>query len=147
MSRSAIAIFCDDVRIEATGKRILVGVYQDTLGVPQLPFTISGLNVLVVIRVSADDPIREMVAEFAVPGQELVRLGGEVPPVQAPPQGEAPTKGHTIRTFELWTQLRPFEVVKEEQIVVTVKMDNETIVAGGLDIALKEASSSGARII
>lgn len=42
-------ILCDDVRDEANGKQTLVGVYNDSIGVPQLPYQFYKLYIRMVI--------------------------------------------------------------------------------------------------
>lgn len=41
-------IICDDVRREDNGKLIVLGMFMGTIGVPQLPTTLSTLTVLLV---------------------------------------------------------------------------------------------------
>lgn len=43
MLRATAVVTCDDIRLEANGKHILVGVYQGKMRVPQLPF-VTGLS-------------------------------------------------------------------------------------------------------
>jgi len=36
-------LICDDLRVEQSGKLILIGVYTPNIIVPQIPFTFPGL--------------------------------------------------------------------------------------------------------
>lgn len=49
-------IYCDDVRVEITGKRILIGVYTATMDVPQFPATLPKFCILLSYLGSADTP-------------------------------------------------------------------------------------------
>ncbi len=50
----AEVLFCDDIRIEQSGKHILIGVYPSDLVVPQIPFV---LPVALWIRVHEMDAV------------------------------------------------------------------------------------------
>jgi hypothetical protein len=45
-------LVCDDVRIENNGKMIIIGLYQDTMTVPQLPFALPSLSFFAVFDAS-----------------------------------------------------------------------------------------------
>ena len=45
-------LICDDVRAEPNGKLIVIGLYQDNMLVPQIPFSLPSLSFLVVTEVS-----------------------------------------------------------------------------------------------
>lgn len=42
-------LICDDVRPEVNGKLIIIGLYQDTMTVPQLPFSLPSLTFLAAL--------------------------------------------------------------------------------------------------
>lgn len=49
-------VICDDVRMEFTGKLIIVGMYLDSILVPEFPFSIHGLTLLQVYAVKGTAP-------------------------------------------------------------------------------------------
>lgn len=50
MSIHGMTLFCDDVREEKSGKRILIGLYADNLVVPGFPIDLSHLMLVNLIR-------------------------------------------------------------------------------------------------
>lgn len=54
--RQLEVIYCDDVRVEVSGKRILIGVYTATMYVPQFPATLPKFCILLSYLGSMDAP-------------------------------------------------------------------------------------------
>lgn len=125
MSASALAFFADDIRKEDTGKRFIIGLYQDTLRVQQLPVQIPSIVLFVVVRLSGDTVCENLFVDVHVPGGETQRYGGPV------------TDDHdkdSLMTFELVLKLGPLQITEESNILVEVTLDDLVIPAGSLQI-------------
>jgi uncharacterized protein DUF6941 len=135
MPRSAIAIFCDDIRTESTGKRIVIGMYEGVLVVPGIPFDIPQLNALIIVRTPADDPIERLSIGVEVPGR--------MPQVR-PAQIQSVPKGApgTLITFEFLLNLGPLTVDTPSLVKVYVTTEREEFLAGTLQIHRAETASS-----
>jgi hypothetical protein len=131
--RSAIALFCDDVRLEATGKRIIVGLYQNKLLTPVLPFTIPNLTIMVFVRTSLEDPFRKCAIRIKLPGQDETVIDPSMPTddVLKAQFSDPEFKAYTI---EGMLSTGPLEIRDPVTIRVVVQTEREEFQAGSLRI-------------
>ncbi|MDO6967100.1 hypothetical protein [Rhizobium alvei] len=121
----AEAIFCDDIRWEANGKQILIGVYPNDLVPAQIPIQIP---ISLWIRIHGlDDTRKHFVAEVRDGGQEpLIAVNVEIDKV---PDSEAVV----IALPQL-----PLEIRSPQPIVVSLLFEGlPPIEAGRLKITPK----------
>lgn len=81
MSRFVYATYCDDVRLEITGKASLMGVYADAMYVQSFPVNLSKLCIVVNAVTPASNPFKGFkitalyndapIAEMEVPAEQL----------------------------------------------------------------------------
>ena len=67
---NASVIVCDDIRIEITGKLVLVGVYPGNLSIPQDNMQIPQLQFFFSADFPLDDVPKRLSFEVTLPGQE-----------------------------------------------------------------------------
>ena len=138
-SRYASTIFCDDVRVEASGKILVVGMYGAGLFVQQYPAAIPFLHLMVTGSTPEDDPFKKLTIRVYL-GQEVVsELELEEPPSEVDPQpiedalpGEPTTR---VQRFQALIRLQPLVIEKEATLRVRVYTERETLQAGALKIA------------
>lgn len=70
--RSAVAIFCDDVREEKRGKKTIVGVYSFEVDVDNFPYTFPRLCVYSQFVYSTDKPIERFSLKLYSDGELLM---------------------------------------------------------------------------
>jgi hypothetical protein len=68
-------VVCDDIRQEVTGKEILIGVYTDTIIVPQFPAALNGL--FFRVSLSIIDPSPQIYTFALVDAQGNVKARAE----------------------------------------------------------------------
>jgi hypothetical protein len=78
MSLSVIhTIICDDVRREDNGKEILIGVFNDTLVIDQVPAMMATFAIRFLMKV--DNNINDIFGQIDGPdGNPIVKFGGHV---------------------------------------------------------------------
>lgn len=132
MSRSAVALFCDDYRLEVTGKRLLIGVYTSDLQVASFPAQIRDLVILIVAKAPASDPFQKFSVRIVVPGREDIVGQGQPPSADLLQKAAGDPDG--ILTWEAAVRTGPFEVKEKGRIRVIVSTEREQFIAGTLDL-------------
>jgi hypothetical protein len=146
MRSQAFAIFCDDIRQEVTGKRMLIGVYGTDLVVPQFPVTLPQLCVETAIRVPREDRLEalsmniylnatlvgraELTSDFLA---DFYARAVDLPaPLDLPrPDGELPEP--TMRA-QMTAVLRNIECTGPAVLRVHVQAGSDVLRAGALSI-------------
>ncbi len=137
MSRSAFALYCDDIREEINGKSSLMGVYEGNLVVESLPVRLPKLCVVIFSRFSPDNPVKT----FKV----TVELNGEV--IASIPVTETEYKSHfneddfadnhsliNIKTNVIFS---PFVINEDGTLQAKIFLDDELIDCEPLHIRAK----------
>jgi hypothetical protein len=138
---SASTIFCDDVRQEATGKQILIGVFQSTIIVPKLPHT-QRLCLLTKLRVPLELPLLESgTARVSVPGQEERTFPLHFAAESA--EQSEPADGATAREYSISLRMK-LECVEPGLIKVALDTDHGPVNAGSLRIITAETHNRDA---
>lgn len=95
------AIFCDEVRQEANGKLIIIGVYGDVLFVPAFPFSLSRLCVIVSVETPATQPFEELRVIVSrgddVLGEIVIPKEGLANPQESAGLDLSPAKDHYLQ--------------------------------------------------
>ena len=79
MSRSAYAFVCDDVRVEASGKLIFVGMYSTDITIPTDPFVATQLMVYFRFVGDIGETPKSASFEVTLPGNEPVKFAPPIP--------------------------------------------------------------------
>lgn len=71
-------ILCDDIRFEATGKLLLIGVYSDIIQVPKLPLQLRSLSLAIKAKATSTGHLSFSVSVADPQGNALLDAGGEL---------------------------------------------------------------------
>lgn len=69
---SCVALFCEDVRVEASGQETLVGLFSDNLSIAELPTTMPKLAVYIRFNCTVDFTIENLSFKMILPNGSLV---------------------------------------------------------------------------
>lgn len=148
MKYFATCIFCDEIRTENTGKLVLVGVYNDFLILPSIPFTLPKLSFMVTLRSPVEKPHRSMEIRVEIPAEEdhrEPRVKISEAQIIATKKKADPTDP-IIETRQYFS-IAPFEIKKPGSIKVWVKGDDEEVFGGILNITKAPKTTSAPDII
>ncbi len=73
------SIFCDDVRMEANGKQIFIGVYGTDILMPSFPIQLPMLHVVIKYNERPGESTHPVKFVITIPGQEAPVFTAEVP--------------------------------------------------------------------
>lgn len=127
MTILASCLFCDDVRTEANGKRILIGVYDKDLIAAQLPFRLSRLFLAVTIEALGSD----------LPTLKAIRVDwpGHAPQSHAIPEVRPQIALQDAeagrQTAHLFIQAGPFEITETGFLRVYIETEAEGDIPAG----------------
>jgi hypothetical protein len=142
--RQLEVVYCDDVRVETSGKRILIGVYTATMYVPQFPATLPKFCVILSYLGSADTPPEklrflvfrdgELLAEQALPDGAARKLLNDADGLDAP----------LIRAM-MQMEFSPFELTGPCTLRVRAEVDGIELRSSALRVRAMAPVSSGGR--
>jgi len=115
MEPLAIAMICDEIRLEANGKPFIIGVYQQQIIFPALPATVPQLIVVTTLFSDIRNPITQYTVNITGPG---INLSHEVGPVELPPN---PFSDATRAEISGIIPIRPFAVTEPGVLDIIVK--------------------------
>src|SRR5665647_411847 len=72
---TGIALFCEDIREEASGQNTLVGVMADNIAVPSTPVMLARLAIYTRVYFDISDVPEEVSAIAEMPSGEKIELG------------------------------------------------------------------------
>lgn len=72
MSAQATLIVCDDVRLEMTGKAIIVGMYTTDIVIPAPEITVSHLYFLYIYECPIEERPTKLAIELTLPGERPI---------------------------------------------------------------------------
>ncbi|MGJ3263755.1 MAG: hypothetical protein ACFE0R_11025 [Salinarimonas sp.] len=137
MAVRGTALFCDDIRLEASGQTSLIGCYAGQLIVHRSwPVTLPKLAVLALVDAPRDAPPRDIVLRIVLdPGDAVVfeaRISAERDePMQA---AEQDVSSDTYLRFGFNVVLGPLEIEDESWLRARAVCDGEEIKLGSLKI-------------
>jgi hypothetical protein len=117
MEPLALAMICDDVRVESNGKPFIIGVYPTDILFPALPAVLPQLVAIVTLVSDIDKPIRKFSVQVTCPGTDQ-STDFELPP---PPEPIFPDS--TRVEVRVAVNIRPFVVVEPGTLTVMVKYE------------------------
>lgn len=136
---SAFCQFCDDIRIEANGKRLLIGVYERDLIVPAIPFRLNRIMAAITAHAPKEDPFRVLAVRVEQPGQESRSI--QIPKPDSRDKKKDP---EAIRfSAKIFIPIEPLEITKAGTLRVFLDTDRGEVYAGG--IRLRSISDSDAQ--
>jgi hypothetical protein len=138
-SRSALAIFCEEVRHEITGQTTLIGVFGDAVRVPSFPTTLPRLAVCLYIWSAHPEPFKSLglklllneivLQEFTFDPNTLADAAQKIADLGIP--------SHEKRTMlRLNFEFAPFVVDSESVLRVRINADGAEIRPGALKFRL-----------
>lgn len=136
MTVNAVSLFCEDVRQEANGQEIIIGIFKDKLFVNILPGMLPKLSVYTRINIPNDLDIQNLgVYLVSSIGENIVENKIDMGLIKSNKniaiESGTPYTGITSRVT-----LSPFSVEEPKSLIVNVVADLQTIVSGVLHIEL-----------
>lgn len=132
MTTSAYFIACDDIRHEASGKEILIGVYGDDIIVNSFPASLEHLYFRINVRSPIDE--RHIVRSVRVERPGLENFEQEFPKKDS--IRNRPESDEAVRFFDTYLKfdIGPLTLPKSGRIRVFVETESEEIYAGSLRV-------------
>jgi len=123
-------MICDDIRREINRKLTFVGVYQDIIGVPTLPFTLPQLSILTKWDTSKVS-IKNFEMKIIQPDKNMI----------GPVIGELePSLEDKQRTF-IQVGITPFQIPVAGKYEIVMKINKRTHKVGTFEVALMSGVS------
>lgn len=140
--KSVVALFCEDIRAERSGAFSLVGIMPDNANIP-IPVPLQPnqrgimpkLCIYIRINIDATDVVKNISTKMTLPDGNVLDLGIVAPHViEAAFQG-AKDKGSPLAIVVLRAEFPGFPITALGRIIVEVTVDDETFLAGQLNLA------------
>jgi len=141
MERHVCTLFCDDVRQEIGNKQSFIGVYSSVLTVPELPFTLQKLHILLSISTLTAEPFEKLIIRLLK--NDVVMMESVIPDEALAAQKEHP-KGVEINNKSAMTftaQMVISGFVIEEPFILRVRVETESGELVGTGLKIEEAPS------
>lgn len=134
LPRSAITLFCDDIREEKTGMDTLIGVYPENVNVPSFPFAFPKIGIYTRISFDVTDAPGEIAVRFSAPKQDDVPLTVFSEEFVSNAQIESKTNGSPITGLITKAVSVSFPVKEAGQVRVIVTIQGVEYVGGILNV-------------
>jgi hypothetical protein len=115
MEPLAMAAICDDIRLEITGKPLIIGLYPQVMSFVELPAALAQIYVIVTVFSDIKNPILKFSVEITGPG---INLSHEH---DAGPLMPSPFPNPTRVEISVTIPIRPFVVTEPGILGVTVR--------------------------
>lgn len=148
--RGAFSIYCDDLRQEASGKSIIVGVYSGELHVQEFPALLPTFHILTTVWTNRGRPFKKLVFRILLDETVLSEEEVDIAAAQEKMHGatkDEPGKNHpnSRQIFRRIARFSPF--VLEKECVLRVRVETEEgelrTSALGIRVAPREEVASG----
>lgn len=136
-------LFCDDIREEASGKLLLIGVYSDNMLVKRFPANLPGLCISVKVVTPVDAPLSSLRIEVMLGERSLHEL--KVAPADLDDAARVADAMHRTGSgpqFQLghfMIRLGPLKIEQESIVSVHAHCDGEVLYG----IPLRISSTAG----
>jgi hypothetical protein len=81
-NRCASVLVCDDIRLEISGKLIIIGAYTQDIVIPSDEFVVNQIYFLFLAECQRSEPFKSLKFEVTLPGNEPVAVDmGKPPPL------------------------------------------------------------------
>lgn len=97
-TRGAFSIFCDDFRTENNGKNLYLGVYGDTLLVPEFPALLPTFVIVTTVWTTPSNPFKKLIFRV-LRNEEVIAV-------------------ENVDTVDLDKQLKELEPSEEERLIL-----------------------------
>jgi hypothetical protein len=130
----AICVFCEDIRTEASGALILVGIFPDNIRLSPLPGQIPKIGIYLRVHISTDAAVSSIRSTLHLPDGTERPMGGFDSDFIKKEQETCRQKGAPLVGFISHAVASPFVVPIPGRIVATTTINDEKIVCGSLNI-------------
>jgi hypothetical protein len=141
VTRMANTLFFDDLRVENTGKLLLLGVYPDILYVPQFPATLD-IKAMINVTTPSSQPFIKMVIHGLYNDDVVARLDTDYSNLEtedlSPAKSDHPDIVPVVR-FSCMLRIGPHIVNEPGALRIRVETESEVIPAGALYVSAVDA--------
>ena len=146
MSCVALAIFCDDVRLELGNKVTLVGTYSSDMYVAEFPIFIPKLAVSLYILRGLEDSKGPILVRLTRNGDTLMESTTSANAAWAPMRVVQEGQAASIRrSIAMHFPVPPMSVMGPCTLSLTANVEGEELIAGRLHIGLDPRVSTAAK--
>jgi len=138
MERNVFVTYCDEVRFEATGKRIYIGVYDSVLFASSFPATLPQFAIVMQIATPVSDPFQKLHIEVKKDSDVLASLSVDDIELTNAASSASVDSRRIVATAIL--QIQGVSIEKEGFIQVFVHTEREVLESTKLKLALREGS-------
>ena len=145
MQRHLQTIFCDDIRHETSGKLTLVGMYSDSLFVPQLPVTLPRVCLVARLISSLKQPARsvklrvykgtDLIQELMAREADLAAMLRNVPTY------EAAGSSDRVQVVQFLVEFAPFQI--NGPCLLRVHAETEDGLHEGASLSISQTPTAG----
>jgi hypothetical protein len=145
MQRHLQTIFCDDIRHETSGKLTLVGMYSDSLFVPQLPVTLPRVCLLARLISSLKQPARsvklrvykgtDLIQELMAQEADLAAMLRNVPTYDAAGSSDR------VQVVQFLVEFAPFQI--NGPCLLRVHAETEDGLHEGASLSISQTPTAG----
>ena len=145
MQRHLQTIFCDDIRHETSGKLTLVGMYSDSLFVPQLPVTLPRVCLVARLISSLKQPARsvklrvykgtDLIQELMAQETDLAAMLRNVPTY------EAAGSSDRVQVVQFLVEFAPFQI--NGPCLLRVHAETEDGLHEGASLSISQTPTAG----
>ena len=137
MSRSAFALYCDDIREEINGKSSLMGVYEGNLVVESLPVRLPKLCVVIFSRFSPDNPVKTFKVTVESNGEVIASIPDTETDYNSHFNEDDFADNHSLINIKTNVIFSPFVINEDGTLQAKIFLDDELIDCEPLHIRAK----------
>lgn len=127
-TKQIITILCDDIRQEIGNKVSLMGIYSKELIVPNIPFTLPKICLMLIAR-DVQNEIRDLRVEVTLPQSKPMEFNVPAPPKQIIPQD-----------IQIGITVAPLNIISEGDAKIEVFQKSDAIPIVSHNFILKKAN-------
>lgn len=131
------AIFCDDIRVEASGQFTYVGVYPGNIGLDSYPHTFPRFTIGIVYKQPTEAPRERVKLQVLVGDDKEVAFETELDLRDAPPTPANAANDATLNA-QMNVTLSPFVVTKKTPVRVQALRGGDALRLGSITILTSE---------
>lgn len=138
MIRRATSIFCEDIRYERDGRLSYMGVYPGVVWVPETPYLVPKLCLILRVMASREKPIQTLIGKIHFNDDllsEATFSSADVPALfeeRVSPASEEPADVERVVTTQCLVVFSPLRIPSEGVLRVSAFADDEQLKAEGL---------------
>lgn len=140
MERYLHSIYCDDVRMEIGNKQSLIGVYGNDLIVPEFPYILPKLHIVVNLVTPTNNPFKNLTIKVTKDGEALINVPVSTDQLEKQQsnliENEDKENGFWGISINLTLMISPFSIQKECTLRVLAETESEELKGRGLKIKM-----------